>query len=131
MLRKLGSEEGSLYLEALVGITLFSMALLAISPLYVLAMKGNASSENMTISAMLAHEKLEELKAMRYDDLTGGTYTDTRAFDAITFDRSWTIQDNTPHAGMKTISVTASPSVPGNSGPSAQITVSVYLAASE
>ncbi|MFC2173254.1 hypothetical protein ACFLU6_11575, partial [Acidobacteriota bacterium] len=61
-MERLRSEQGTLYVEALVGLTLLAFSLLAISPLFLLSMKGNATSGDMTAAAMLTHDKAEELK---------------------------------------------------------------------
>ncbi len=81
--------------------------------------EGNAKttrSRNMSIAVNLAQEKLEDLMALPYSDanLTSGAHSDADNPLRGHYNRAWTVVDDTPITGMKSVSVsvnfpTASP----------------------
>ena len=65
-------------------------------------------ARNKTIATNFVQEKLEELRALPYKDplLNAGAHNDADNPPEGHFLRSWTVQENTPVAGMKQVSVT-------------------------
>jgi hypothetical protein len=61
-----------------------------------------------TVATDLAQEKMEELLTLRssHADLNTGSHTDAGNPVRTTFNRYWTVTDDTPLVGMKKIEVT-------------------------
>lgn len=72
--RSSNREQGFTLLEILVGLTILSIFLLAIIPLFVLSAKVLRQSNDKLIAANLANKELEKVRALSYDDvgITGG-----------------------------------------------------------
>ena len=100
-------QRGASLVEIMVALVIFGVGLtMAIRNLP----EGNAKttrSRNMSIAVNLAQEKLEDLMALPYSDadLAAGTHTDADNPIRGHFDRSWTVTDDTPITGMKSVSV--------------------------
>jgi hypothetical protein len=61
----------------------------------------------MSIAVNLAQEKLEDLMALPYNDpdLSNGTHADPDNPLRQHFNRSWTVVEDSPISGMKSVSV--------------------------
>lgn len=68
--------EGFSLLEILIGLVFLSIGLLAMAGLQVSSIRGNYFSQNLAHATYLAHNGLESLKALPYDDarLVPNTY---------------------------------------------------------
>lgn len=104
-------EEGFTLLEALIAMTIVSIALLATGSLLFAITGFNRHSRQRTAATTLAQDRLEEMKLIPYSTIIGGTTTETgldedgnTGGDAI-YDRVIVI-DDTSYPGMKTIAVT-------------------------
>jgi Tfp pilus assembly protein PilV len=106
MKRILRLQAGSLYLELLVGMVILGIGFLAIVPMFVLSARVNTSAADKTFAAQLAGRKAEEFRIMSYGALVAGTGQDYRDMHSIRYLRSWTIQQDTPHPGMKKVTIT-------------------------
>ncbi len=93
--------KGFTLVEILVAISILAVALLGLISVTVMTMKGNTFSKTMTAATTLANDKIEELKRVGYAGLASGSDT-----TASLYARTWTIAQNAPAAGMKTVSVT-------------------------
>jgi Tfp pilus assembly protein PilV len=98
-------------LDVLVGMVILALALFS-----ALALASNnarlvSANQNVAAASLLAQNKMEELRNATYASLaTGadtGTLTPQGASGGI-FSRSWTVTNNSPMAGMKTVVVTVS-----------------------
>jgi prepilin-type N-terminal cleavage/methylation domain-containing protein len=89
-------------MEVLIAICVFAFALLAMAQLQIVAIRGNSFANRLTTEATLAQDKLEEIMGLPYANLVNGQ--DNRGQYA----RVWTVLDDTPGAGMKTVAVTVS-----------------------
>lgn len=100
-------QRGASLVEIMVALVIFGIGLtMAIRNLP----EGNAKttrSRNMSIAVNLAQEKLEDLMALPYSDgdLTAGTHADPDNPLRGHFSRSWTVTDDTPLTGMKSVEV--------------------------
>lgn len=121
-----GNEQGSMYLEAMIGLTVLAMALISIAPLFILAARENAFATDMTVAATLVQGKAEELTAAGYDELAAGdSYSESVAVAQMRYERSVTIEDDVPHPGMKTVTITVTPGR-ATLGPQTGATVTLY-----
>jgi type II secretion system protein I len=102
-------QQGFMYVEVLVGMAVLAFALLSIIPMFVMAARTNGASSDMTFAATLMHDKAEELRLADFDTLTTVNAQETLKMRAMSFQRTWSIQEDTPHPGMKTITVSVRP----------------------
>ena len=123
---KLHRQDGFLYVEVLVSMFILSLALLALVPMFVTAAAENSAAQDHTFAAALAQAKIEELKVTDFDTLADGN--DSVASHGISFTRTWAVSDDTPHAGMKTMTVTVTPVRNQTFGQSRSAVVSFYRA---
>jgi len=102
-----GSERGFLYIEVLVSMAILAFALLATAPLFVIAGRENAAASDLTFASTIAQDCAENLKRTAYADLASGQ--DMLRLRSMEFDRTWVVTNDTPHVGMKTVTVTVVP----------------------
>ncbi len=96
----LHNHKGFTLVEIMVAIGILSIALLGLVSVTVMVIKGNTFSKTMTTATTLANDKMEELKKTSYTGLASGTDT-----PEATYTRTWTVTQDSPAAGMKTIAV--------------------------
>ena len=103
---------GFTLIELLIAVFLLLTALLGVISTTAIVIKSNTLSKTMTTATTLAMDKMEQLKNTGYAALAGGAdYADinsavqtTSSADTI-YTRTWTVTNNSPAAGMKTIAV--------------------------
>jgi prepilin-type N-terminal cleavage/methylation domain-containing protein len=107
MLKMLRDQKALTLVELLVVCVIIGIAFMGLAGIFPLGMKNLNQSKMMTVATDLAQEKLEELLKLRstHADLVAGAHTDPDNPVRTTFNRYWTVTDNTPMAGMKTIVV--------------------------
>jgi prepilin-type N-terminal cleavage/methylation domain-containing protein len=98
---RLLKDNGFTLVEILVAIGILAIAFLGLISVTVMTMKGNTFSKTLTTAATLANDKTEDLKRAGYAGLASGS-----DMTASLYARTWTIAQNSPAAGMKTVSVT-------------------------
>lgn len=103
------NDSGFLYIELIVALGILATALVAIGPLFIVAARENAASSDLTYAATLAGEKAEVLKQATFDSLVAGSNEQTLLMRRIKFKRTWVVEVDQPHAGMKTVTVTVEP----------------------
>jgi type II secretory pathway pseudopilin PulG len=84
--RGLHDTRGFALLDALVAAAILASALLALAQLTAFAVKTTAAAGRMTDAALLASQKVEELRAGSWDELQSGTDSPLAGFA-----RDWTI----------------------------------------
>lgn len=95
--------KGFSLIEVLVALVILSFSLLALAGLMVTTTKNNSFGSHMTEAATFAQDKLEELRAIKWEDLSDGNYTDQQDVKTgITYRRSWNVTTN---GGLKTITI--------------------------
>ena len=116
ILPKFSNKDGGFNLiEVILAMLILTLAILSIAELFVLSARVNNTARDSTTAAAIAAEKMEELKRASYSSLTAGGslaiaspeegFYETSDSGFITL---WKIEDDTPAADMKKISVKAS-----------------------
>ena len=118
------TQSGFLLIEVLAALALLSIALLAMTPMFVMAGRQNTAAGDITFATNMARDKAETLKATAYSALTPGS--DSLKLRGVGFVRSWTVTNDSPHTGMKTVVVTVTPRRGRNFGVNRTARVSTY-----
>lgn len=105
------SQGGSSLLEVLAAISLFSLVAAGVGVLAVGSVRQTLQNRHGTAAAMLAQERLEELRGLAYVDVI--PYSTSRLVNGLSYTVSHTVLDDNPAAGMKTITATVSWTGPG------------------
>jgi len=106
----LKSQKGVGLVEILIAIVLFgigvSLALRTLPESNVAMTRGR----NITAATNFAQEKVEQLMSIPFTnaDLAGGTHADPENPIDRHFSRNWTVTDDAPVQGMKTVAVSVS-----------------------
>ena len=96
---------GYLYLELLVTLTIFGLAVVSVAPLFVIAARQSAASRDLSVATNLTRAKADGLETQSYSTLASGS--DTVTVGAMQFGRNWRVDRDVPWAGMATVTVTA------------------------
>ena len=96
---------GFTLIEVLIAMAIFSIGILAIGSMQVTSINSNARARMHTEGYTWVGNRIEGLTTLSYDDddLTAG---DHGPVAEGTYAISWTVQDDTPVVGAKTIRVT-------------------------
>jgi prepilin-type N-terminal cleavage/methylation domain-containing protein len=107
MLRLIRSDRGMTLIELMVVCVVMGIALIGLAGIFPLGMANLSQSKMRTVATDLSQQKMEELLKLSKDDtdLAAGTHNDPNNPVRTTFNRYWTVTDNTPVAGMKQITV--------------------------
>jgi len=98
---ELHHQKGFTLIEIMVAIGIIAIALLGLVSVTVMVIKGNTFSKTMTTATTLANDKMEQLKKTGYAGLASGADTAQSLYI-----RTWTVAQDSPAAGMKTVVVT-------------------------
>ncbi len=99
----LSKSKGFTLLEVLVALIILSFALLALAGLMVTTTKNNAVGNYVTEAATFAQDKLEELRALKWENLIDGNNTDQRGGSTgINYTRNWNVNTS---GSLKTITI--------------------------
>lgn len=93
---------GFTLIEVLISLAILSLSLLALAGLMVITTKNNSFGNYLTEAVTLAQDKLEELRAISWNDIVSGSDTKKGATQ-IVFNRSWNVSTN---GRIKTITIT-------------------------
>lgn len=81
---KLGGQKGFTLLELMVAMIVLAIGLLGLAPMFVMSMRGNQFSREVSETAYLAQDRIEQLKNQAiispipyYETATSGGYTRT------------------------------------------------------
>ncbi len=95
--------KGFTLLEVLVALIILSFALLALAGLMVTTTKNNAVGNYVTEAATFAQDKLEELRAVKWENLVEGNNTDQQGGSTgINYTRNWSVKTS---GSLKTITI--------------------------
>ena len=107
-------EKGFTLVEVLVAMVVFSLAILAVGKMQIVAMQVTSAASRLTRGTTIAQDKIEQLMALPYtDDLLKDdfievgqvtTHTDLNPPQGYTI--TWRVDQDTPSAGVKTINLT-------------------------
>jgi len=103
----IGNDRGMTLVELLVVCVILGIALLGLAGIFAVGILKLNQSKMRTVATDLGQQKMEELLKLSIDDsdLAAGTHNDPDNPVKTTFNRYWTVVDNTPVTGMKQISV--------------------------
>lgn len=95
---------GFTLIEILIALVILSISLLALAGLMVTTTKNTSFGSHMTEAATFAQDKLEELRAIRWQDISDGVGNDVKTGSTgIDYGRNWSVTTN---GVLKTIIVT-------------------------
>jgi prepilin-type N-terminal cleavage/methylation domain-containing protein len=95
--------KGFSLIEVLVALVILSFSLLALAGLMVTTTKNNSFGNHMTEAATFAQDKLEELRAIKWENLNDGNHTDQQpGATGIAYTRNWNV---TTKDSLKTITI--------------------------
>ena len=103
-LRRRGAEGFSL-VELMIAITLIGIGILSLAALFPVSMRKVSRGDLESRATFQAEAKIEELKREPWATLVNAASADTVE---TVFVRNWTVQEDAPVLGMKTVSVTVS-----------------------
>ena len=98
-------------IDVLVGVVILSIAMSSAMVLSYNNARNVSRNQNLAAASLLAQSKLEELRNLDYaavvsgDD--GGTI-DSQGVAGGNYTRTWTVTDNSPSSGLKTVLVQVS-----------------------
>lgn len=95
-------------LEVLIALVILAVGMLGLAGLQIMSINGNRFGQEMTVASTLAQNKLEELRQTDFDSLVSSNDICINQASGVNFDREWTVTEDSPAAGMKTIDVTVS-----------------------
>ena len=98
-----GNERGISLIEVMVGVVLMTIGILGLAALSVTVAQANRGATNRSRADQVLHEKIEEFQTADYDEITNGD--DEITVGDITFERTWTITDDTPMVGVKKVEI--------------------------
>jgi prepilin-type N-terminal cleavage/methylation domain-containing protein len=102
-LNSLRKINGFTLIEVLVALIILSFSLLALAGLMVTTTKNNSFGSHMTEAATFAQDKLEELRAIRWDNINDGANADQKSGSTgINYIRNWNVATN---GVLKTITI--------------------------
>jgi len=103
-LDSLKKTKGFTLIEVMIALIILSFSLLALAGLMVTTTKNNSFGNHMTEAATFAQDKLEELRAVRWDTINEGTNTDLQnGSTGINYTRNWGVVTN---KSLKTVTIT-------------------------
>ena len=88
-------------IEVLIALVILSVSLLALASLMAVTTKNNSFGGHVTEGATFAQDKLEELRAIRWDQITASNDQRTGA-TGIVYARTWNVTQN---GNLKTITI--------------------------
>jgi len=103
-------EAGFTLIEVMMSAVVLAIGLLALAAMQGAAIKANYQAKKHTLAVALAENQIESYRNTAYDSLPSETKTesDLVSGDVGHFTRVTTIQNDTPLAGLKTITVSVS-----------------------
>lgn len=104
------NQRGMSLIEAMIAILIFGIGITIAMRTMPASSAKTSRSRNMTIAMNFAQEKTEDLMSVQYSDadLAAGAHTDAGNPIRGHYNRIWTVADDTPIPGMKTVTVTVS-----------------------
>ena len=122
-----GRDGGFSAVELMVAMAMFGVLMLGFLSMFPLGMRTVDKGQKLTIASSLVQDEIERLKTLPSGDpdLAAGAHTDPGNPLFGFYTRSWTVVDDLPAAGMKTVNLTVSYA---DNGIPRNVQVSTYFA---
>lgn len=122
----LKSEKGVGLIEIVIAMLIFGIGIAAALRSLPDSNVATTRARNISIATNLAQEKVETLMGTAFNsaDLAAGTHNDPLNPLQTHFTRSWSVRDNTPLTGMKSLNVTVTYT---GGGDDRSVTLSTFL----
>lgn len=107
----ISNQNGFTLLELLIALVILSIGLLGLAGLHIAAIRGNMSGFKISEASAVAQQRIEEIKAINMASslLSAGSHNDGNiVVQGITYNRSYSVSDDTPVKGTSTIIFTVS-----------------------
>ena len=100
-------ERGFSAVEMMMAIAMLGILMLGFLSVFPMGMRTVAKGERMTVASTLAQDEIERLKNLpdTDPDLVAGNHADPGNPISGVYTRTWTVTDDSPMAGMKSISM--------------------------
>ena len=100
------NSKGFTLIEVLITLVIMAVSLLALAGLMATTTKSNAAGGHITEASTLAQDRLEELRAVQWDNIPVGMASDQRSGSTgMNYVRNLNVQQN---GSLKTVTVTIS-----------------------
>jgi prepilin-type N-terminal cleavage/methylation domain-containing protein len=98
---------GFTLLEVVIALFLFLVTVVGLASVTVSVIRGNDLSQQLKGATNLAQDKIEDLKRKGYDhaEMEQDTHQDTGNPISAIYNRTWTVKEDTPIEGVKTVTV--------------------------
>ena len=100
-MNKIANSSGFTLIEVMIAIFILTVGLLGAAGMAATVINGNAFSKEITTAAMLAQDKMEELRTVDWNGLQDGNDTISGS-QGIRYQRTWTVA---PTGTMKAINL--------------------------
>jgi len=111
------AQGGLTLLEVMIALVILSIGLLALSGMQITSINANGSGFKSTTAVSLADQRMQQLKNLSFSDpsLTAGAHAETPlkvsvgtsdGVHGVVYNRSYTVTDSSPIAGVKLIAYT-------------------------
>ncbi len=104
--QKKRSHTGFTLIEVLVAMVIFAIASAATVSLMYHSTRMVAENSSSSQAITVAQRVLEDLRTLDYKDIEDGSFSYDWAAKGKTFNASWSVSEDDPEAGLKTIIVT-------------------------
>jgi len=101
-------QHGFTLIEVLITMAIFSVGILALTAMQISGMGSNQFARTLAHASTLAGDKIERmtLTDSEHTSLDAGTaHSETYTEGQITYTVNWTVTDNVPAAGAKTVDI--------------------------
>ncbi len=123
--RKIAGGDGFTLIEVMIAILILAVGMMAMALLQITAIRGGSFANQMTQASIYGQDKIEEIKNTAYASVTNGSDTITSG-NGVTYTRTWTVTNNSPYSGSKTVNLTVSWTGPQGNNHSVQFSTIVY-----
>lgn len=106
-------ERGFNLIELLIALTIFTVGILAVAAMQTASARGNNLASSLTMAVRTFNQdKAEDLLSLAYgnSDLDPGSHPaeTMTASNGVVYSTSWTVVDNSPYSGAKTVTISTS-----------------------
>lgn len=107
MRRGVRAEDGFSAVEMMIAIAMLGILMLGFMSVFPMGLRTVAKGERMTVATSFAQDEIERLKTLpgADADLVAGNHVDAGNPILGVYTRTWTVTDDAPMTGMKTINM--------------------------